>query len=179
MVFAFTNLLGLFRSPDFFSLDLFPWTSFLSHDDVIKWKHLPCYWSFVRENHRSPVNSPHKGQWREALMFSFICAGTNGWANNRDAGDLRCDRAHYDVTVMRCTFISGDNMQLCFRLLVALPLVRCFTFRFIVFNDISCVHYLYMFIYNYQLSNYFSSQITAFLVTYIITRFFYLFFTIF
>ena len=45
-----------------------------THDDVIKWKHLPCYWSFVRGIHRSPVNSPHKGQWRGALMFSLICA---------------------------------------------------------------------------------------------------------
>ena len=24
--------------------------------------------------HRSPVNSPHKGKWRGALMFSLICA---------------------------------------------------------------------------------------------------------
>ena len=39
-------------------------------------------------NHRSPVNSPHKGQWRGALMFSLICAWTNGWVNNRNAGDL-------------------------------------------------------------------------------------------
>ena len=35
-----------------------------------------------------------------ALMFSLICAWTNGWANNRDVGDLRLDRAHYDVTLM-------------------------------------------------------------------------------
>ena len=47
-----------------------------------------------------PVNSPHKGQWRGALMFSLICAWTNGWANNRDVGDLRRHRTHYDVTVM-------------------------------------------------------------------------------
>ena len=40
-----------------------------NHDDVIKWRHFPRYWSFVREIHRSPVNSPHKGQWREALNF--------------------------------------------------------------------------------------------------------------
>ena len=54
--------------------------------------------------HWSPVDSPYKGQWRRVLMFSLICAGTNGWANNRDAGDLRCHRAHYDVTVMlNCT----------------------------------------------------------------------------
>ena len=44
------------------------------HDDVIKWKYFPCYWPFVRGIHRSPVNSPHKGQWRGALMFSLICA---------------------------------------------------------------------------------------------------------
>ena len=47
---------------------------FQSHDDVIKWNHFPRYWPVVRGIHRSPVNSPHKGQWRRALMFSLICA---------------------------------------------------------------------------------------------------------
>ena len=47
-----------------------------------------------------PVNSPHKGQWRVALMFSLICTCTTGWTNNRDAGDLRRHRALYDVTEM-------------------------------------------------------------------------------
>ena len=41
------------------------------HDDVIKWKHFPRYWTFARRIHRSPLNSPHKGQWRGALMFSM------------------------------------------------------------------------------------------------------------
>ena len=59
-----------------------------------------CYWPFVRGIHRSPVNSPHKGQWRGALMFSLICVWINGWVNNRGAGDLRRYRAHYDVIVM-------------------------------------------------------------------------------
>ena len=45
-------------------------------------------------------NPPHEGQWRRALMFSFICAWLNGWVNNREAGDLRRHRAHYDVIVM-------------------------------------------------------------------------------
>ena len=44
------------------------------HDDVIQLKHFPRYWPFVREIHRSPVNFPHKGQWRGALMFSLIYA---------------------------------------------------------------------------------------------------------
>ena len=73
------------------------------HDDVIKWKHFPRYWPFVRGIHRSPVNSPHKGQWRGALMFTLICARTNGWVNNREAGDLRHYRPHYDAIVMFCT----------------------------------------------------------------------------
>ena len=45
-------------------------------------------------------DSPHKGQWRRALMFSLICGRANGWANNRGAGDLIRHRAHYDVTAM-------------------------------------------------------------------------------
>ena len=57
------------------------------HDDVIKLKHFPRYWPFVRGIHWSPVNSPHKGQWRGALMFSLICVWINGSVNNREAGD--------------------------------------------------------------------------------------------
>ena len=68
-----------------------------SHYDIIKWKHLPRNWPFVRGIHRSPVNSPLKGQWRGALVFSLICAWINGWVNNRQAGDLRRHGVHYDV----------------------------------------------------------------------------------
>ena len=46
----------------------------IPHNDVIKWKHFPRYWSFVRGIHRSPVNFPHEGQGRGALKFSLICA---------------------------------------------------------------------------------------------------------
>ena len=70
------------------------------HDDVIKWKHFPRYWPFVRGIHRSPVNFPHKGQWHGALMFSLICVWINDWVNNREAGDLRRYRADYDIIVM-------------------------------------------------------------------------------
>ena len=69
------------------------------------------YWPFVKGLRRSPLDSPHKGQWRGALMFSLICACTSGWGNNQDAGYLRRHRAHYDVTVMNilnnmCSLIS-------------------------------------------------------------------------
>ena len=75
-------------------------TSTSMHGDVIQWKHFPRYWPFVREIHRSPANSPHKGQWHGALMFPLVCGWINDWANTRDAGDLRRHRAHYDVIVM-------------------------------------------------------------------------------
>ena len=68
----------------------------------IKWKHFRGHWPFVRGIHRSPVNSPHKGQWHRALMFSLICAWINGWVKNHEAGDLRCHCTHHDVTVMWC-----------------------------------------------------------------------------
>ena len=67
------------------------YTVYSIHDDLIKWKKFRRYWPFVRGIHRSPVNSPHKGQWRGVLKFSLVCAWINGRANNR---------SHYDVIVM-------------------------------------------------------------------------------
>ena len=78
---------------------LFTCAFHISHDDVINWKHFPRYWPFVRGIHRSPVNSPYKGQWHGILMFSLIYA----WIKNREAGDLRRHRAHCDVIVMLST----------------------------------------------------------------------------
>ena len=63
------------------------------HDDIMKWKHFRMagpLWI-----HRPPVDSTHKGQWHGDLMFSLICARTNGWGNNRATGNLRRHRAHY------------------------------------------------------------------------------------
>ena len=81
------------------------------HDDVIKWKHFPCYRPFVRGIHRSLVNSPHKDQWRGTLMFSLICSQVNCWVNNREARDLRRHRAHYDVIVMICQVATNHSSR--------------------------------------------------------------------
>ena len=91
--------------------------SFVFH---IFWVYL-CWWSNLHEygpsDHMLPWwrhqmetfsvllaacagNSPHKGKWRGALMFSFICAWINGWVNNGEAGDLGRHHANHDVTVM-------------------------------------------------------------------------------
>ena len=91
----------------------------VNHDDVIKWKHFPHNWPFVRGIQRSPVNSPHKGQWRGALMLSLIWVWINDWVNNREAGDLRRYRAHYDVIVMSIVIIACRKLQ------------RSYTVRFI------------------------------------------------
>ena len=81
------------------------------HDDVIKWKHFLCNWLFVRGIHLSPVNSPHKGQWRGILMFSLIGACTNGWVNNRDAGDLKRHSAHSDVVIIMVPLCIGVRVN--------------------------------------------------------------------
>ena len=63
--------------------NVFTYLNIFQHS-TIKWKHFSCYWPFVPGIHRSPVNcrspvkSPHKGQWRGALMFSLICTWING-----------------------------------------------------------------------------------------------------
>ena len=79
------------------------------HDNVTKWNDFPCYWPFVWGIHRSPVNSPCKGQWRGGLMFSFICAWIYGWVNDCESGDLRRHHAHYDVIVMWCEGAHGPT----------------------------------------------------------------------
>ena len=68
------------------------WKSYTRKGQSLSWwrhqmKHFPRYWPFVRGIHLSPVNSPHKGQWRGALMFSLICVWINGSVNTREAGD--------------------------------------------------------------------------------------------
>ena len=80
------------------------WLSSMTSYDVVWWRHqmetFSALLAICAGIHGSPVNSPHTGQWREALMFSLICVWINDWVNNREAGDLRRYRAHYDVPVM-------------------------------------------------------------------------------
>ena len=66
----------------------------------------------LRGIHRSPVNSPHKGQWRGALMFSLICAWISSWVNNGEAGDSKRHFAHYDVTVICSMLLNGHPVNM-------------------------------------------------------------------
>ena len=87
---------------------------------TVYWYWMGSWWRHQKETFsallaifagNSPVNSPHKGQWRGALKFSLICARINGWVNNGEAGDLRHHRAHYDVIVMIMWFSSWSQWK--------------------------------------------------------------------
>ena len=56
----------------------------------------------------------YKGQWRGVLIFSLICAWTNGWVNNRGAGDLRRHHAHYDAIIMNGQCIWSSKIKTSF-----------------------------------------------------------------
>ena len=81
--------------------------------NVVSWRRhqmetfLRC-WHF-RGIHRSPVNSPHKGQWLGALTFSLICAWFNAWVNSREASDLR--RHRLTMTLLQCMNPPDKNME--------------------------------------------------------------------
>ena len=80
---------------DVCKINVFPW-----------WRHQMETFSASAALCAGNSPAPHKGQRRWALIFSLICAWTNGWVNNRDAVDLRRHCAHCDVIVM-CLFIVG------------------------------------------------------------------------
>ena len=81
----------------------------VSPDDVVKWKPFPRHWSFVRWIHWSPVNSPHKGQWRGALMFSLICALNKRLSEQSWGWWFETLRAHYDVIVMKFFHVNAKG----------------------------------------------------------------------
>ena len=55
------------------------------HDDVIKWKHFPRYWPFVRVIHRSLVNSPTQRPVTQSFdVFFDLCK--NKWLSKHSWG---------------------------------------------------------------------------------------------
>ena len=76
------------------------WICPLLHDGVIKWNTFSALLALCAGNSPFIGYSPLKGHWRRALKFSLICAWINAWLNNRESGNLRRRRAHYDVIVM-------------------------------------------------------------------------------
>ena len=77
----------------------------ISHYSVIKWKHFRVIGYLLTGDRWIPLSKARDG----ALIFSLIWAWTKDWANNRDAGDLRRQRVHYDVTVITTTYLFKFN----------------------------------------------------------------------
>ena len=117
--FDCTNLHSLYDTPTFrlYYLYVLGWSTSNQFDVPVQhcllwgagrlrpwWRHqmetFSALLALCAGNSPVPVNSPHKGQGRGALMFSLIYASMNGWVNNREVGDLRRYRGHYDVNVM-------------------------------------------------------------------------------
>ena len=102
---------------------------------------LPTWWRHQMETFsallaicagNSPVSGefPHKSQWRGALMFSLMCVWINGCVNNREAGDLRRHRAHYDVTVLHWGLNKvADNMFILWNYLILSQIALRFLMR--------------------------------------------------
>ena len=58
------------------------------------WKHVLNYWPFVKNSHRSPEDSPHKGPVMKGFDVFCVISWTNNWTNSRVGGDLRRHGAH-------------------------------------------------------------------------------------
>ena len=105
----------------------------VNHDDVIKWKHFPRYWPFVRGIHRSRWIPRTKASDAE-LWCLLWSAWINDWVNNREAGDLRRHRARYDVIVMYNSKLPSCDIfrqwmtmmltQHCFRPIISITSTR-------------------------------------------------------
>ena len=86
--------------------------------DVAWWRHQMSFSALLAHCEGNPPFTgrlPFQRRW--ALVFSLICVWTNGWANNRDAGDMRRHRAHSDVTVIE----RGPSLErmICFTSFIA------------------------------------------------------------
>ena len=103
-----------------------------------QWKYFQRYLPFVRRIHRWPVSSPHKGQWRGALMFSLIRAWTKGWVNNR----YTPSRSLYVTLMCQESIESVGVCWLVLLVLISLPsLSELFNF-FPLFSSWNCFCFL-------------------------------------
>ena len=59
-----------------------------------------------------PVNSMQQGPVTRSFDVFFDLRLNNCWVNNREAGDLRRYRAHYDVTVMYSGWLHVDVIKI-------------------------------------------------------------------
>ena len=88
-------------------------TTHLCHDDVIKWKHLPCYWPCARGNQRSPVNSLAKASDTE--LCCFVWSALEPTVEQTMEPPVIWD-AYYDVIVMPASVFDWSLFQVMVKL---------------------------------------------------------------
>ena len=89
-----------------------------NHDDVIKWKHFPRYWPFVRGIHRSPVNSPHRPVTRNFDAFfdlhpnKLLSKQSWGWWLEKPSRSLQRHRndCFHGLSEQRWQHDVGENV---------------------------------------------------------------------
>ena len=70
---------------------------------------------------------PTKASDVELWCFLWSAPWINGWVNNREAGDLRRHRAHYDVivvittNVIYCFNYKGKHITPCYEIVILVP----------------------------------------------------------
>ena len=98
-----------------------------THDDVIKWKHLPRYWSFVWWIYRSPVNSRTKARKTRTQLCYVV--------NIMAADVLATKWARASVTII-LTLLNRDN---------SVPASSGLKIKYLDFS-LNGSHFLYVFI---------------------------------
>ena len=99
--------------PETINLRLFK--CFHYHGNVIKWKHFPRYWPFVRESTRHRYFSLQRPVTRNfAVFFDLrLKKKKNAWVKKRDTGDFRRHHTLHDATVMILPLYFSVSIILC------------------------------------------------------------------
>ena len=100
----YTNIVHIFVSLDHVIVIRDQWIASQRAGNAKKRVHVMMLLTLCAGIHRSRWITLTKANDAGALVFSLICAGINGWVNNREASDLRRHRAYYDVIVMSCHY---------------------------------------------------------------------------
>ena len=126
------------------------------HDDVIKWKLFPRCWPYCGEFAGHRWIHLTKDSDAELWYFLWSARWINGWLNNRETGDLRRHRAHYDVIVMENGYsLPPISWQTC------VNIASCWSLLYQVTLMIGCLQQLvYCFKYHSRGTNPLATKLT-------------------
>ena len=102
--FNFVEAGGIIKSllPRFWIMFMSKIASFKMADDMmtLKMETISALLALCAGNSQVTDEFPSQRPVIRSFDVSLICAWLSGWVNNREAGDLQCHHAHYDIIVM-------------------------------------------------------------------------------